>query len=110
MGVYKGIKWCGLREHSGPLPLPLWALGVQQEPGGLERRRGWGQPWVWGFFVTKASRLLGDGKMRVSWEKVDKAPLSASEQKPAGPRRPRRRGWGAQLWGSQKVADQVSER
>lgn len=71
MGVYKGIKWCGLRESTlspSPSHYELWGCR-----GNLEDSKGemsWGQPWVWGFFVTQTSRLLGNGHARVPWKMV----------------------------------------
>jgi hypothetical protein len=38
VGVYKGIKWCGLRELSGPHPLSTVGFGGAGESGALEMR------------------------------------------------------------------------
>lgn len=78
MGVYKGIKWCGLREHSGLLPLPLWALGVQGEPGGLERSSGFDvslsrrPPGCWGMVMR--------GRLGRRFTDPSQAPLRESPQ------------------------------
>ena len=83
MGVYKGIKWCGLREHSGPLPLPLWALGVQGEPGGLEKKSGLGPVLDLGFFVAQTWGCWGmvmQGSLERRFTKPHQAPLRENPQ------------------------------
>lgn len=40
MGVYKGIKWCGLRELSGPHPLSTMGFRGARGVRVLEMRSG----------------------------------------------------------------------
>lgn len=84
MGVYKGIKWCGLRESTlGSSPSHYGFWGCRGNLEDLKGEIGWGQPGVWGFFVIQTPRLLGngdanEGSLQDSPLKLLQAPLRGS--------------------------------